>query len=125
MPIAFITTPALTMSRTSRRPEAKAIAFGGVETGSTNASEHVSAVGIIKVSGCTPGIESARPATTGRKIGMAGLGVWEELQSCYRQAFALKGTRATCLFQGTPSYKAIVPDDHKRNAFLRWLFERN
>lgn len=28
-------------------------------------------------------------------------------------------------FQGTPSYKAIVPDDHKRNAFLRWLFERN
>ena len=41
------------MSTTRSRPVAKAIALGGVETGSTKASEHVSVTGSMKYSGCS------------------------------------------------------------------------
>ena len=51
--MAFIQTPSRIISCTSKRPEANAIAFGGVETGNTNASEHVRVTGIINLSGCS------------------------------------------------------------------------
>lgn len=45
--------PRLTMSLTSKCPEAKAIELGGVETGSMKAYEQPTVPGIIKYSGCT------------------------------------------------------------------------
>ena len=45
MPMAFIHSPRRTMSITCRRPEEKAMAFGGVDTGSTKAREHAKAEG--------------------------------------------------------------------------------
>ena len=50
-PIAFMQRPSPIMSLTSSRPDAKAIALGGVETGRTKAREQVHATGTMNVSG--------------------------------------------------------------------------
>mmetsp|Transcript_10475 Transcript_10475/g.22248 ORF Transcript_10475/g.22248 Transcript_10475/m.22248 type:complete len:336 (+) Transcript_10475:233-1240(+) len=59
--------PSGAMSTTVSLPEAKARAFGGVETGRTKASEVVSVTGMSRYRGCTS-IDCASVATTGTKM---------------------------------------------------------
>ena len=67
IPMIFKINPALTISQTCKRWLPKTIAFGGVPTGSINASETEKVTGIIIASGSMP-ISFDKAASRGRII---------------------------------------------------------